>query len=76
MRIEPISDNSKHIIDTMRDLIAKEVTEHLNKTTSGWRYGGKEFNKSVDLLEKQMQEELESQAFKVSAPLSFLTASC
>lgn len=72
MRLEPISKNSKAIVDTMRDLIARGVTKHSNKTTSGWRYEGDDFTKSVDDLHKSLQTELQPQGFHVNEPLSFI----
>ncbi|KAJ5433512.1 uncharacterized protein N7458_012668 [Penicillium daleae] len=33
MRLEPISENSKAIVDTIRDLIARGVTKYSNKSS-------------------------------------------
>lgn len=69
MRLEPISKTSKDILDAMRSLINKGETNHLKENASGWQYGGEEFNKVVESLRQQMQQELKVQGFHVIALL-------
>lgn len=69
MRLETISETSKQILDAMRNLIGKGETNRLKENTSGWQYGGEEFNKVVESLRQQMQRELENQGFHVKALL-------
>lgn len=65
MRFEPISDNSKQIINYMRTLINKGETEHLKEDENGWLYGGRTFTETVASLQKGMKEELKSQNVRV-----------
>ena len=58
MRLEPISQKSKAIIDSIRDAIRQGQTEHMVENPSGWRYGGENFLKLVDLLQDAIKEEL------------------
>jgi hypothetical protein len=69
MRLETISENSKQILDAMRNLIGKGETNHLKENTSGWQYGGEEFNKVVESLRREVQQELGCQGFHVNALL-------
>jgi hypothetical protein len=55
----------------MRGLIENGKTERLKENSSGWQYGGKEFNEVVDSLRQAMQQELDNQGFHVST-LHFL----
>lgn len=66
MRREPISEDSKQIINAMRTLIEKGETERLKENKSGWLYGGRTFTEMVASLEKGMKEELKSQNIYVS----------
>lgn len=69
MHIEPISQNSKRILDALRVLIEKGNTIHLKKNDDGWQYGGLEFNETVESLRQGMQNELANQGYHVNAPL-------
>ncbi|KAJ5422464.1 hypothetical protein N7491_010909 [Penicillium cf. griseofulvum] len=62
MRLEPISDISKQVVDTIRELIAKGIAIHSNKTIASWRYEGDEFLKYV----KSMQTHFQPKGSKVS----------
>lgn len=61
MRLEPISEDSKQIINAMRTLIEKGETKRLKENKIGWLYGGPTFTEMVASLEKGMKEELKSQ---------------
>ncbi|KAJ5152429.1 hypothetical protein N7492_009709 [Penicillium capsulatum] len=65
MRLEPISKDSKTIVDNLRDYITGGLTKQSMKTRSGWRYEGDEFLTSVESLRQSMQKELEPEGFKV-----------
>ncbi|KAJ5194426.1 hypothetical protein N7491_001764 [Penicillium cf. griseofulvum] len=68
MRLEPISEHSKQIISTLRELIADPLTEKVTEDADGWRYGGKEFLRWVNLLQESMQAELNIQRIHVTSP--------
>ncbi|KAJ5428642.1 hypothetical protein N7445_010096 [Penicillium cf. griseofulvum] len=55
MRLEPILDISKQVVDTMRELIAKGIAIHSNKTIASWRYEGDEFLKYVKSMQTHFQ---------------------
>jgi hypothetical protein len=69
MRQQPISRESKDIIDAMRVLIEKGETDHLKKSVTGWQYGGTNFTGLVASLHEEMKQELQRQDMHVSVSL-------
>jgi hypothetical protein len=72
MNIEPIPEDSKKIVDTMRDYIKRGLTKQSNKTIGGWRYEGEEFTGIVKSLHQSMQKALEAKKFNVRSSMSLL----
>lgn len=74
MNIEPIPEDSKQIVDTMRDYIKRGLTKQSNKTINGWRYEGDEFVRVVESLKESMQKALKAKRFNVRSSVLLLSS--
>lgn len=74
MNKEPIPEDSKQVVDTMRDYITRGLTKQSNKTTNGWRYEGDEFAEIVELLKESIQKAFKAKRLNVRSFVSLLSS--
>lgn len=66
MRLETISQTPVYTLNSIRKQIQDGHTLRVMENPSGWRYGGEEFLKLVDTLQREITVELQEQDIKVS----------